>query len=296
MTNKHKVVFLSLLAGLMMAPQANAQILPDNDLYLEDNINKSSAIDEKGFNRLIDEVVVHFGPIVKGHGGRLVVNRKWTDSTVNASAQQTAGSWILNMYGGLARRNEISPDGFQMVVCHELGHHLGGFPFVTSWAADEGEADYFATMVCARKIWKTQQAINQRFRAAVDPFTKQNCDNAHKLNADRDLCYRATLAGQSLANLLAALGTQKMPALDTPDARVVQATNHAHPKAQCRLDTYFLGALCAAKWQDNVIPGRKHPNGQESVGAERDASIVSCMKATGFGMGLRPSCWFKARM
>jgi hypothetical protein len=32
------------------------------------------------------------------------------------------------MFGGLARHELVTDDGFMMVVCHETGHHLGGAP------------------------------------------------------------------------------------------------------------------------------------------------------------------------
>ena len=38
---------------------------------------------------------------------------------------------------------------------------------------------------------------------------------------------------------------------DTPDQTVVSATNH-HPAPQCRLDTYFAGAVCDKSYGDVV--------------------------------------------
>ena len=78
-------------------------------------------------------------------------------NTVNANASQRGRTWIVNMYGGLARRPEITPDGFAMVLCHELGHHMGGFPFVSGWAANEGQSDLFATLSCGRILLVTTQ-------------------------------------------------------------------------------------------------------------------------------------------
>ena len=55
----------------------------------------------------MDRVQSIYGPIVAAHGGRLVINRLWEDATVNASAEQVGGDWILNMYGGLARHASL---------------------------------------------------------------------------------------------------------------------------------------------------------------------------------------------
>ena len=77
------------------------------------------------------------------------------------------------MFGGLARRPEITADGFLLVVCHELGHHLAGYPFIDDWAANEGQADYFATQSCTKNIWQNDNETNSTFRVRVDYVAKK---------------------------------------------------------------------------------------------------------------------------
>ena len=48
--------------------------------------------------------------------------------------------WVVAMFGGLARRPEVTKDAFQFVVCHEVGHHLAGWPFAYDWASNEGQS------------------------------------------------------------------------------------------------------------------------------------------------------------
>src|SRR5687768_16763139 len=120
---------------------AEATILPPNDLHLQDNIFEfQSNVSEEEFNRVIERAEDVYGPVMEQFGATLEINRLWDNSTVNASAYQSGRTWYVNMYGGLARRPEVTPDGFAMVLCHELGHHLGGFPFSLSWAANEGQS------------------------------------------------------------------------------------------------------------------------------------------------------------
>jgi hypothetical protein len=103
-----------------------ASILPPNNFNIYDDPSKIANITEQQFNTICDQVVALWQPLAELHHAKLVVNKLWKDSTVNASAEQRGNTWILNMYGGLARRPEISQDGFALVVCHELGHHIGG--------------------------------------------------------------------------------------------------------------------------------------------------------------------------
>lgn len=262
---------------------------PKNDLNREDSLEAADAnLTEKDFGDIIDSVVAKFAPVVASHGGKLTVNKLWTDATVNASAEQSGADWVLNMYGGLARRPEVTKDGFAMVVCHELGHHLGGYAFYgpTDWAASEGEADYFATQACARTIWGTTQSPQENDE--ISPAAKEKCDLAWPLDASRALCYRSAAASQSVTTLLAKLsGDAAVPDAAKPDPTVVSALSVEHPEAQCRLDTYLAGAVCGVSFDLSVIPGKGFAD-HNSKAAELEALKFTC----GSGAGARPLCWY----
>ena len=281
-----------------IAQSAQASILPPNNLHLQDRLLFTNNISEQEFNAIVNKIINAYKPLVVAHGAVLKSNNLWSDSTVNASAEQSGNSWIINMYGGLARRSEVTPDGFAMVVCHELGHHLGGFAFYgdSDWASSEGQSDYFATQACAQKIWKAEKTENAKFRQTVLPFEQRNCDAIWKTPDEQNLCYRTVAAGQSLANLLSALNNGAVPNLQTPDATVRPVTQTAHPDAQCRLDTYFQGALCTVPFDQALIPGRNHLEGQLSLAAERVAASKSCTTAFGYLNGVRPRCWFAPKL
>jgi hypothetical protein len=116
---------------------------------------------------------------------------------------------------------------------------------------------------------------------------RAKCDAAHESDADRDICYRAMVAGKSLADLLGALGGQTV-SFDTPDTSVVSRTNNDHPAAQCRLDTYVAGAICGSdRWDYNLIPGKEMAQ-HNSLEAQQEAYDHSCAE----GEGARPRCWF----
>lgn len=287
----------SVLAGVcFFASVAQADFLPPNNLHLEDGLLRDSKVTESEFNKIIDKVEAVYGPLLaEMHGAELIINRYWENSMVNASAMQWGDSWELNMYGGLARRPEITADGFTMVVCHELGHHLGGYPFAKSWAANEGSSDYFATLSCGRLLWKDELETNATFRKTVDAYPKAQCDLVYKTTAEQNLCYRLMMAGRSTADLLATLGGTKN-SWTTPDTNIVKSTNHDHPAGQCRLDTYVAGALCAARFDNQLIPGKSLGSKRNSAEAELEALGVSCGKGARLELGSRPLCWFKSAL
>ena len=251
--------------------------MPENDLWRQANLVGDNGMTEEEFNSIIDSVRTVYEPIVQGLGGNLVIQSDWQDTTVNAYAEREDGNWNVHMFGGLAKRPEVTPDGFRMVIAHEIGHHLGGFPFVSDWAANEGEADLFATLAAARNLWKNDTKTIKE----VDATAKKLCDdNVGKEN--QLLCYRSMTAGHSLAKLLGALGNTKV-SFKTPDKSVVKKTDDQHPVAQCRLDTYVAGTLCQTAWNDGVIPQ-----------TETDAKRQSCFNTSknGYSIQARPRCWF----
>lgn len=273
---------------------ANASFLPPNNLHLQKQ-KGFGGITQAQFDKVISEIEAVFKPVVASHGAVLKVNRLWTNPTVNANASQSGNVWTVNMYGGLARRTEVTEDGFAMVLCHELGHHLGGFAFYQgdTWAANEGQSDYFSAQVCARKMWLGKSPL--KLYQAVDPAAKAKCDAAYLQDDERGFCYRASIAGQSLANLLAALEGNSSPKYSTPDKSVVRSTNDAHPRAQCRLDTYLAGAACTKSFDLYFIPGKEFSN-KNSKEAELQAYQYSCSQYEGFSIGTRPKCWFAPKV
>lgn len=256
--------------------------MPKNNLYLEDKMYQGN-MSEWDFNNIISNVQSSMGGISQMTGRQLVINGEWTNSEVNAYATLQGNTRLVVIYGGLARRQEVTPDGLAMVICHEVGHHLGGFPFVESWASNEGNSDYYTTLSCARVLWGNQPEENAQSALYIPQYPKSLCDRAWGTENERNLCYRTMLAGKSLGDLLATLGNGYVQ-FETPDRTVVRQTVHTHPQAQCRLDTYMSGSLCNSRWNHGKIPR-----------TESEIYQSSC-KEIPYSMGARPRCWFAPRM
>lgn len=277
-----KFIVITMIAAMTLsfAPSIHSEkthgheFAPENNLRIPVNQN-FSGITEKEFNGVLDDVFEVYEPIFKEHNAEFIIERYWSDETVNAYAFREGNTWHIAMYGGLARHEETTLDGFMLVACHEIGHHLGGYPR-GGWASNEGNSDYFGTLKCLRRIWSKSDNIEIVKKMKVDKKAVELCETQWKDNEDRAVCQRASMAGKSLGRLLAVLGQQDMPEFDTPDTSVVKKTNHAHPAAQCRLDTYFHGALCTADWNEDMD--------------EKDPDVGACKAGE---VGGRRLCWFK---
>jgi len=262
--------------------------VPENNLKISVDAKRLGGLTEAQFNSAIERVEVLYAPIVAQQGGTLVIDRAWSDATVNAYAQRSGSKWMVNMFGGLARHETITEDGMSLVVCHEIGHHIGGAPvkastWSSSWASNEGQADYFSNLKCLRRTFLNDDNIAIVAAMTVPEALTNACSKAWNSAEDQAICVRGAMAGDSVARLFAALRNQANPAkFDTPDTTTVANTNDNHPATQCRLDTYFQGSLCEVNYNDNV---------------ERNSEVAgTCHGSLGHQNGLRPSCWFKAKV
>ena len=275
----------SVLLGWAAMPGSAAAVcdgfLPPNDLSIPVGSMQALGIGQDQFNAVLDTVEKLYAPEVAARGGVLQVRRLWTDATVNASAQQQGKTYILNMYGGLARHAAITMDGFALVACHEMGHHLGGAPRKgTSWASNEGQADYYANLKCLRRVFSDTASSAFTRSVSGDAFAEKSCAQTFPDPKESALCMRNALAGKSVSVLFQALHNEaKEPAFDTPDPKVVTAMFNDHPATQCRMDTYLQGSLCTQP--------------VSSVLSNTNPVTGTCTRSGGFSVGIRPLCWYK---
>ena len=262
--------WILMLACLCGCGVANAQIdkthwfMEDNDLWKDDNLAATN-ITEADFNSILDVIETLYTPIFKKFGATFNLERDWADSTVNAWANQSGSTWTVHMYGGMARRSELSVAGFALVACHEIGHHLAGYPLYASsnWASNEGQSDYYANMICA------QQAFSSLPVPSTTQLMRDKCDTAWTQQGQREACYKGLHGGLGLGALLAKLGGSSNPQYETPDQSRVTTTSDSHPKAQCRVDSYLAGATCNKSYDQGKIP-------------RQDGAVCDN----------RPRCWF----
>lgn len=274
---------LSLSQAFACDIHGTTGFMPENNLKISKDDKETNGMTKEKFEAIVNRVYLAYSPIVAAKGATLEMDNNWDDGTVNAYANQTGNTWHVNMFGGLARHPLVTDDGFMLVVCHETGHHLGGAPKIggraSAWASNEGQADYFGTLKCMRRVLSVDDNQAIMAKATIDPEAKTKCEMVYKSGDEIALCERIAMAGKSLAQLLGDLGGNSNVDFTTPDKSVVRKTNDAHPAAQCRMDTYFSGSLCDKAFSDDVS-NTSPING-------------TCIKKDGYAVGPRPLCWYK---
>ncbi|MBT3235725.1 MAG: hypothetical protein HN353_07225 [Bdellovibrionales bacterium] len=207
--------------------------------------------------------------------------RRWSDGIINARSSQQGGEWSITVNGGLARTKHMTKDAFDAVICHEIGHHLGGAPhYLTqwSWASTEGQADYFSALKCLRKLYQNDDNVALIAKQEIDPLVKSRCNQVFSSPQKSAICQRAAAAGMVIARLQNwARRSRRSLAFDTPDAQEVSTTLEGYPSAQCRLDTYLAAATCPVAKEIELSPS--------------DPTQGVCI-ADSHHFGFRPACWF----
>jgi hypothetical protein len=285
-----KTAITGLLLWLTFSLEANAvtykreegSCFPLNNISFGVGNKSFGGLSETDYNQILDKVQIIMGPEIKKRLSKnLIIDRRWAEPTVDAFAtRDDTNNAVIVMNGGLARHPQMTKDGFLLLVCHELGHHLGGAPKILrgnsglrGWSSAEGQADYYATSKCLPLFFQAG-VENKNFDYDIDA---NNLKLA--LSKCRDnICARIVLAGLAVSQVFASLinGTPA-PSLITIDPTRVDKTIYNHPNPQCRLDTYLSGANCDA--------------GIEIPFDLNDPKIGACVK----DQGSRPMCWFQEK-
>ncbi len=273
---------LSIRINSYQANKNGVKFVEENQLYFPSYLRtkSDSILAETDFNTILVRLQDLYAPIVEKEGRKLEIIGDWEDATVNAVATRDQSIWKINVAGGIARAPKMTKDGLLIIVCHELGHHLGGAPRMAlygGWPSAEGQADYWATSKCMKRYY--QKYHNEGEIIALPEKVKTLCKEQFMATEDRSVCLKSISASVKFGQFLDTLNPKK-PAIsfDTPDTRSVKGTNiNDYPRPQCRFDTLYAGSLCTV----NAHEQNSYENIESSNCNDQERP------------GARPRCWFK---
>lgn len=144
-------------------------------------------------------------------GSQLTVVLETHNPQVNAELTRQENFLTIKVWGGMLNHRALTEDTLLLLLCHEIGHYLGGPPTKArgGWSSTEGQADYFSSYHCARDV-----------------------------GLDEVSFYDSAL---NLTRIYASVTFSSVPRLDLCDSTIVARTNFGYPSVQCRLDTLIAG-------------------------------------------------------
>ncbi len=184
---------------------AQAACLKDGQLLIDGH-----APDVKG----LESAVEGFRESVKAElpsGLNLIIRMDILNLRTNADIVKQGNELTIQVLGGMLRHRSMTPDALLLLLCHEVGHFLGGPPLKsrTGWSSTEGQSDYYSGEKCARLLGMDESSF---INAAV-----------------------------VLTSIYAEVSKEAPPQIEQCDERRVERTNFGYPSAQCRLDTLVAG-------------------------------------------------------
>jgi hypothetical protein len=157
----------------------------------------------------------------------------------------------LTIMGGLLKKEYVDPATAVLILCHELGHGLGGTPFKNNDGANarpvsvEGQADYYASLVCVPRVtaYLPQEWIGPGGQ-------NQGLCSQESFQAAR-ICQFLVQGIQGLSDFLKE-NNPTLPALDLNSqesalASEINSEPTYYPSPQCRIDTLVAGLKGASR-------------------------------------------------
>ena len=299
MKNNILIIFMMIVVFIVSGffITQNSTFMPQNDLYKPLGLRAIGGINESEFHLILDRFEEIYTPLVREQGGLLELKRYWESGIVNAQTSRSGDTWTIEVWGGIARHEAVNLDAFTLIMCHEFGHHFGGDPkmgFVFfNWVSVEGQADYYAAVKCFEMLTRHEDSVAIVNDMEIHAIPDNACSETYSDPNEQAMCKRVSMAGYYLGLLLQDAFPKgdsdpfpgyafwerkkedKPVSFDTPDNVAVWMTKKTHPTPQCRVDTFFAGALCNKKLSDS------------------SPESGYCKRAEGFKVGVRPRCWFK---
>lgn len=258
------------MQGLMNRPRFKSLVVSENGLT------------EKDFRELVGRVRKVYDPVFAARGYEVEYLLYWDVEEGNAMTSEKDKKAYFLFAGGLLRARYMTKDGFLFAACHEIGHHLGGFPKEKDlpWCSTEGQADYFANLRCMREILKGDPENAKARELDLPRNIRKKCEKMFTDEESVNICLRSTKAGEDAFRFLQAKerGGDADSSLFNQILAPVDQTIMRYPEHACRAVTAFRGAICDR-------------TGELS---DTDETAGVCHKKNGDRAGLRPSCWFKA--
>lgn len=259
--------------------------------FEDDFSSPADVISEDDFFALLFDLQEIYEPVFDSLGLDFAIVGDWGEESMLAYSQTDSlnpNLRLVNISGAVARHPEMSFDSFALAVCHEIGHHLGGYPYNREGNTIEGQADYFASSKCFFELFGAFD--NSYIEEYYIPETVElECRFTHINEKDQYTCMRSILAGIELSEFLYKMNSEafgvhfkdKMPSIDDEDYFITQEHSDDplyYPSVQCRLDTFKQGALC--------------PKANLSFYGEDDYTRGWCTRVHQDHLGVRPLCWF----
>lgn len=187
---------------------------------------------------------------------KISLKRAPNDKPNAFAAKREQGIWEVTIISSLLNLEQLSPASLGMILCHEVGHFIGGTPYVVGRQltaavrarapkkmSAEGQADYFASQICFKKlIQEVPEILNQIHFYPIDTVTKNECADENCAKAIH-AAYETTLVYQELMRHLDVNENFSGHLNNEASERTLDYVGE-YPTLDCRFETFVNGLTC----------------------------------------------------
>ena len=233
-------VFLLALLVAMVSKQVHADEARKDYFYLPPGSANVSALTESDYTAVISKFLMrYFNKVYTTTGKPLVIPFEWNSPFFAAFAESKEGYMKISLWGGMARAPGASKSVLAAVLCHELGHILGGEPRQTipgsEWGSIEGQSDFYAAAVCLPDFFRAHPELAPVVSSEVEQVCKGNKD-----------CGVVLQTGLETVRFLQAYSYREYTPVSifSTEKPIDKLILNTYPSDQCRLDSFIQGARC----------------------------------------------------
>jgi|GEM_PF-5099285 len=264
------LTILPIFTGFSNTLESLPNSLSNEEISLQTSFNQ----EVQRFDQFVQEtfgVKIHF-------------SKDWESNRPRFSADaMTLSGKVVRVSGYDFRSNSLG--AFRLGLCHEVGHYLGGFPYlqIDPTSVDstlnrlelsaEGQADYFSTYCLKKYFDHTSFDHSSKDEWSFDSPQSEAIAN---FCANQSKCIAIATAALDLVNYLDHLSNQDQASStilfdsyqDTQPSTRTLNQRREYPDLRCRLRTFLSGIIC------------------ENENLPREQFVCAS------GKGARPDCWF----
>ncbi len=202
---------------------------------------EARGLSEIQYYKVLSNFFAQYVNLVQDKTGKpFEVKFDWHNNYFGAFAELRENKYSISLWGGMARAEGMTEEVAYTILCHELGHILGGDPKQTikysDWASIEGQSDFFATKRCMPHLLKSIKMKT----SSISSYAKEICKGNKECETIASASY--------LTNLFFIKWSYKknievsFEKIFIPEA--IDLNLNTYPTEQCRLETMLRGAEC----------------------------------------------------
>lgn len=176
------IIICSILYYSLLANAAHAQCDPsrsfDEYFCISPEMAPNSIISERDFVEIPKKILALFSQELKSKKYPVQFDTRWNSPYFGAGVSLYNQKFNIVVFGGMARIDGMTKEAYATVICHELGHIIGGAPYSKmkgyEWSSIEGQADFFAASVCLPRYFISlgvgQKSLKNEIEASAYEF------------------------------------------------------------------------------------------------------------------------------